>query len=52
MELAAISVFTANNPGVLPDLIVKAHLAADDLALEAQTITLSWDEISEFVRSR
>jgi hypothetical protein len=52
LELASISVFTANMPGHLPDLLVKAHVAADDLALEAQTLTLPWSEISEFVQPR
>lgn len=52
MELAAISVFTANNPGVLPDLVVTAKVAADDLALEDQHINLPWATISEYVRPR
>lgn len=52
MELAAISVFTANNPGPLPDLKVEAQLAADDVGLESQTIVVPADQVSPLIPPR
>jgi hypothetical protein len=52
MELAAISVFTPNTPGPLPDLKVEAQLAADDIGLESQTIVLRADDFRPLIRPR
>jgi hypothetical protein len=52
LELASISVFTPNNPGPLPDLTVKAQLAADEVGVEGQTIVVQVDQFRHLIRPR
>jgi hypothetical protein len=52
LELASISVFTPNNPGPLPDLTVKAQLAADEVGVESQTIVVPADQFRQLIRPR
>jgi hypothetical protein len=52
MELAAISVFTPNTPGPLPDLKVEAQMAADEIGVESQTIEVPADDFRNLIRPR